>query len=606
MKHFIHLKKLVESESFILCPFVTTDKFISYCKERGIRTSKEQLETFEKLGLFFPVARVKSPKIKIKVEINRELNQRKDFGALQEGEEWDGDLEEEYVHLQWEKDYAKAWMKDGYLWEPSSQIFREWKTFRDKDGDLQVESYYSIFQCYTLHYLKKATEIPAHAENWFGFDDEKQIEVAKQISEFATGRVRSLKEHGIRGECFPLLCQVLSNRFFPFTQTDRRKIGSFMPAISTPGLRHDWNWDEYCQNWDAHAVLKELDLDTEEIKNLHEEISSDAQGLDPLEKWYALISFVSLDQKKKLRGAALLAQTFYSMEHMLRLFYKKLTGEKLFAPNESYDWHPDRYHGKGVSGNSLEYLEFLANQYHLNPRPKLILVVEGNGEEEQFPRLADELFGYSFSNLGIEVMNVRGVDNFNGEKRVDKYGALEKFIDYYHNRQTIVFVILDDEGRSKKVRKKLIEAPSKYYKGRMVTKLEYIHLWEKKSIEFENFSHKEIAGAMSEISNGDHTFLADEIQEYENKLEEKESDQLSKYFREKTGLGLDKPALLRTLFGYIIKNSKYEFDDKKAPVRPVSRVLKRVIQLASWNNQPFSRDSWERNQKTGYFGEIKG
>ena len=78
-----------------------------------------------------------------------------------------------------------------------------------------------------------------------------------------------------------------------------------------------------------------------------------------------------------------------------------------------------------------EGFEFLTNEYHLNPKPKLILIVEGNGEEEQFPRLSKKLFGYSFSKLGIEVVNIRGVAGFTGRKGLDQYGALEKFIDYY-------------------------------------------------------------------------------------------------------------------------------------------------------------------------------
>ncbi len=607
MKNYISLKKLIENESFVLCPFVTTDKFISYCKERGIQTSKGQLEQFEKLGIFFPVARVKFPKIKIKIEIDRERNQQKHFGVLQEGEEWDGDIEKKYAGFGWTKNYAESWFKEGHLWDPSSTEFQEWKSFRDNDGDLQIESYYSIFQCYTLYNLKKATEIPAHVEDWFSYEDEELNRVAKQTSERAKGRINTLKESGVRGEKAPLLCQALSNRFFPETQTDQRTISSYMPSISFPGFYEGWkwDWDDYCDSWDAKAFLKALDFTIEDIKDIHERLSIDAQWMDPLEHWYALVSFVALDHKKKLKGDALLAQTIYSMEHMVRLFYKALTSEKLFAPNESYNWHPDKYHGEGVSANKLQYLEFLTNQYHLNPRPKLILVVEGHGEEEQFPRLSQELLGRSFLNLGIEIINLQGVGGFTGKKNTDKYGALEKFIDYYHDRQTIVFVILDDEGHANTVRTNLITAHSKYNKDRMVTKPEYIHLWEKKTVEFENFSHSEIAQALSEMSEGKPTFASNEIGECYDQLKIRKSDPISKLFQEKTGTGLKKPAFLGILFGYIIKNAENEFDEKKVPVRSVSKVLQRVIQLTVSNNQPASYGSWERNQKTGYFGDIK-
>jgi hypothetical protein len=335
-----------------------------------------------------------------------------------------------------------------------------------------------------------------------------------------------------------------------------------------------------------------------------------------------------VDQKKKLKGKALFAQTLYSMEHMLRLFYEELTGNKLLSPDESPSWKKfcwddvpgndsrklleylqthhdidwaksaeisksddgkvicivkdensaeimldekkekatlkisdgrthdlevkkennkqniyDNFFGGGVTQNELQNLEFLTNQYHLNPRPKLILVVEGNGESEQFPRLAKELFGYSFPQVGIEVVNIQGVGNFTGKQKTDKYGALERFIDDYHNRQTVVFVVLDDEGRVSKIKDELLKAHSKYYPNRMVTKEEYIHVWDKKNIEFDNFSHDEIARAMTKLSEGRYTFKVDEIAHCENCFFARESNPLGKLFREKLKYDLSKPEL---------------------------------------------------------------
>ena len=68
-----NLKYLLENEFFITCQPLSTDRFVSYCKERGIHTSKEQLEQFEKLGIFYPVAPIKYPKLRIKVEYIDEI-----------------------------------------------------------------------------------------------------------------------------------------------------------------------------------------------------------------------------------------------------------------------------------------------------------------------------------------------------------------------------------------------------------------------------------------------------------------------------------------------------------------------------------------------------
>src|SRR5205085_6810402 len=125
-------------------------------------------------------------------------------------------------------------------------------------------------------------------------------------------------------------------------------------------------------------------------------------------------------------------------------------------------------YGKGVTQDDLRYLELLSNEYNVNPRPRLILAVEGKGEFEQFPRLAEEFFGMKLSKLRIGMINLSGVEGFTGKKKYDPYGALEKLIDYYHYMQTIVFVVLDDEARVSIIKQFLLQARSKCRPNRAV------------------------------------------------------------------------------------------------------------------------------------------
>ncbi len=470
MNKLPNLKYIIENECFIICPLLSTDRFISYCSDRGIRTSKKQLEQFEKLGIFYPVARVRYPKIKIKIE----YNPFRRLGMLQDGEEWSGDIKEEYSYFEFEKEYAKSWLEERLLWEPLSRSFQPWETFTDNKGYPRVENFYSVFQCYTLYELIQFTRMELRAEWWASYNEEDIKEITSNISNWAERIISSHQKTGIRGEASAGICQIISNRYFPVTQSDRRTI-----TLSTPFHYRDWDWHDYCRNWDAKAVLADVGISIDELKNLQENLSLRAKFSDPLERWYDLISFFAVGRKKKLKGDALLAQTLYSMEHMMRLFYEDLTGEKLRPPDESATWVNEKFYGEGVTENELRYLEFLTNQYNLNPRPKLILIVEGNGEKDQIPRLAKELLGHSFPKWGIEVINIYGVGGFTGKKNADRYGALEKFIDDYHCRQTIVFVVLDKEGRVPQIKEHLINAPSKRYPKRKVTKDEYIRVWDK-------------------------------------------------------------------------------------------------------------------------------
>jgi hypothetical protein len=77
MESFLHY--LVEQELYVVCGLLRADDFISYCKERDIGVSRERLEQLEKLGLLYPLARIKRPKIKIKLE--RGENGTRDLGV---------------------------------------------------------------------------------------------------------------------------------------------------------------------------------------------------------------------------------------------------------------------------------------------------------------------------------------------------------------------------------------------------------------------------------------------------------------------------------------------------------------------------------------------
>ena len=247
----------------------------------------------------------------------------------------------------------------------------------------------------------------------------------------------------------------------------------------------------------------------------------------------------------------------------------------------------------------LRYLEFLANEFKVNPRPRLMLLVEGNGEFEQFPRLAAELFGVRLSKLRIGLINLQGVEGFTGRKRADPYGALEKLIDHYHYLQTIVFVVLDDEARVGTIKQRLIGARSKFYPNRMVTKDEYIRLWQK-NVEFDNFTHAEIAQGMTAVADGAYVFTEAEIADCEQRFG-REGDTLSKLYRAKISHDLVKPELLKILFDYAIAEPEMVAGDRRV-TRPVVEVIDTVIDLAIHNHPPSYLDAWEQTQNSDWLG----
>jgi hypothetical protein len=392
------------------------------------------------------------------------------------------------------------------------------------------------------------------------------------------------------------ICQILSNRYFPESQSNGRSIN-----ISQNLRYRNWNWYEYCRDWNASAVLNEIGLDIDEIKDLHRIVAFEAKHIDPLEDWYELVSFISLEKKKKLKGDALFAQEIYSMEKMLRLFYEELIDDKLSFEEVPPYTNIDEFYKINTKDAVSEHLKFVINDFNLNPKPNLILVVEGEGEENQFPRLAKELLGYSFPVLGIEIRNLKGVGNFTGKKSQDKYGALEKFIDDHHSRQTIVFIVLDNEGGAENIKRKLVEKRSTADRGRTVTKDEYVLLW-RRCIEFDNFSPDELAKAMTELCNYKQVFVSDEIEMCIRNYDSKKGNPLEDLFQEKTNDDpFSKTKLLELLFNNIIMNREKELEESGR--RDIVELIIRIIELALINNQPVTKEIQRINQESGYFGD---
>ncbi len=482
-------------------------------------------------------------------------------------------------------------------WDPRSAPFEPWKTFRgDSSLAADVESFYSIFQCYALTNILTPLTCRVWLEQ-FGIPSESNPQkVGDTLAEVGRRTVESVRKHR-RGEDASLLCQILSARYYFHTQGDQR-------TITVPSSDFDkWDWWEFSRKWDAIAVAQHLGLTPEAVSKIHEDVEFITSSDDPLQDWYELVSFVALRKREKLKGKARLAQLGYAMEHMLRLFYRDLTRETLPLPDEGGDWNRMAKYGDGVKENPLRHLEYLVNEYNLNPRPKAIFIVEGAGEASEIPRLALNLFGHNFAKAAIEVRSLGGVDEFTGHRRLHPEGALEKLIDDYHARQTLVFVVIDNENRAEQVRARLLAARSRLVPQRKLTKPEYVHLW-RQTFEFDNFSDAEIATALSSVADGRYSFTESEVASCRAAWVSSKRDHLSTLYRDRLSYDLNKKSLMAHLVDLVISNRKSELPDGAEPKRPIVAFVKQVIELVAYNHQPESDEGWLRNQKTGYFGDF--
>lgn len=146
------------------------------------------------------------------------------------------------------------------------------------------------------------------------------------------------------------------------------------------------------------------------------------------------------------------------------------------------------------------------------------------------------------------------------------------------------------------MKKGLLDAKSEYFEKRAVTNENYIHIWNI-AYEFDNFSNKEIASAMSVLAPNT-LFTEPEVEQA--RQDSNPGSALKRLFEAKTASPLSKRSLNKELTSLLIAEAE---TSGILPQRPILDQLHKIIGLAATNHQPTSGEVWEINQQSGYFGK---
>jgi hypothetical protein len=575
------IERFIEEEQFIQCQPLRVDAFISYCEKRGLSVCKKQLEYFEKNKLFFPLLRVKKRKYKEKL-VRISENEYKHLGVLKPNERFSGELREAYEAIYFDKNLLSTLFRKGYITLPKNQRFAPWTKYYDPIiGDESHSTFYSQFQVYWLFKLLQGMRIELGPPSTD--DISKKAQYLRGIERHFESIKKNYKAAVEYYDRIVELAATLQNTYLPYTKSDQRSI-----IVSYPLDFADWNWHDYRKAWNPENIRKALNIDKEYLKDLYNRLIFDANNLDPLNDWDQIVQFISYEKKQRLKKHALLAQDFYAMALMVKMFYGELTQESMPDFRLGANWEV-RYYGAETLANKLEYLEYLANEYHVNPRPKLILVVEGDGEFESIPKIAKAM-NLDLDRTSIRLENLQGIGNF---KR------LLHFIDHYHDLQTVVYVLLDNENKIQQFRQTILGKDSKLGAKRKVTKSEYVRLWDK-NFEFDNFSDSEIAAGMSNQSGAAYIF-----QEQDISTARIGNISIPVIYRNKVGRDLNKIDLANFLSNIIIEELKSPVDHTTIQKNRiiVAEIIK-ITNIAFHNYFPVRKELWKKNQESGYFGEA--
>ena len=559
-------RAIVKEGALIACPLLGTDELIKFCKARGLLLDRERLIRLERLGLFAPIFRVQTPP---------HAPRRFEIPPPADND----------------------WFKKG--WAADTTSVRADHAIPDSK-DRSHEAYYSIFQIGHLGHILNLMSLSVSMDYFLEAAEMAEVDwnrMGQQWLKRFKSLATVLRDNDYR-RSQALLCQFISNRYYYHTQGNQRTIQRSHGFLEDQWIRVDamnWDWNEYVRRWKPRRTERLFQLTREKLRGAYNGLAIAQENCDPMAPWYQLIQFVSVSERRKLKGDALRAETLRAGAHMLRLLYKDLYGEDLPHPNEVTGTIITHSPELEIRQDTRRYLEFVANRYGVNPQPRLCLMVEGPSEELAVLKIFENWFGMHPGKRGIEIVPLRGVDNATGGKE-DRFRAILRLVDYLHHHQTFTFLILDNENYAKRLKDQARKARSIHPPRRYVTRPEYIKIW-RRSFEMDNFSATEIAAALSSVAPGKVPFTSSEVATCMNQTNPMAS--LDNLYERKTNGDIPKLQLAEQLVDGMLAQGVR----RKIESRPIVKTLERVATLAERNHPPTMLNVWEHNQASKYLAK---
>jgi hypothetical protein len=178
--------------------------------------------------------------------------------------------------------------------------------------------------------------------------------------------------------------------------------------------------------------------------------------LDPTKRLYQLLRHVPYEKRKQCEGDVRLALDYYEASEILSLFLADLTGERRLYPDQIVAGGSDSWKEAifGIPAELFDYDErtALANvvrHYGLDPRTRVLVVVEGETEQE-FINTWCTLSKVDLDLLGIRILNIRGTSGL-------KNPTVQEYVRASISEGVCVVTTIDNENDSLQQLQKWIE-----------------------------------------------------------------------------------------------------------------------------------------------------
>ncbi|MCG2811136.1 MAG: hypothetical protein L6428_06735 [Candidatus Aminicenantes bacterium] len=382
---FLH--DFIKGEMYLQNPPMEMDEFIKYCEKLGVKTSKNELEFYEKEKLLFPIFRIErtiqeSEWIKINIEGKGE-SWKQACDGLKDGETEIERCKKKYYpsydFSEGDKDLLLSYFEEGYLFDPALKAFQDWTNFLGEeleDCGQKIVSYYSSFQIFWLERIKEISEIRfSHNLTCFNVGDcnlsaengriflsanlnlnieisdkegiplsggeiyrpldhqEAYINWFKNKLNWENKKKKLLNEYEGFNKILKFLLSVQSI-YFPYARSGRESI------LVAGDLK---KWLELKRNIDFKSMFKISDSKIEDVAKWYRKISKESKKLLGIKEddWIQLWKSIALSKKDKLEGLVRLGLEYLQWALMLKKIIGDYSGEKIWDIDEIDDFSDD-------------------------------------------------------------------------------------------------------------------------------------------------------------------------------------------------------------------------------------------------------------------------
>jgi hypothetical protein len=504
-------------------------EFAEFLQVRDILVTEEDLETFEREGLFHPLLRLRRP--------------RREDGTL-------GGLFRS-------QDSYESYLDAGLIELPEPGDFRPWSEF--KDGYEQtVFPFYHPAQTFMIERFLLATDVQIRGFLW------KEIDPVEFTSRLAQ-RYDLVKQSYLKS--LPNLEKRIS--LLILLETPYRPLYRYRLKMA---LLRQFEWKDWItwksKVFQATDILTRCKLSVKEVAQFRDHLSFDVMHFDPIANWYMLFRSIRYSKKVMLTGKALRALDHYEYISLLNFFLKDVTGELQPEPDDIVDgsggsWKKKIY-GEEFDLDRVETRNKIMDEFFVPGEgliTKLYLFVEGRSEYECIPSLCHAILWP----LETDTM-LKSLGGIGGLKH------LKHALEIAKREKAKAYVIVDPhpgtkEGIDDLVRERLLEPQA-------------FKIWTR-NFEDDNFSQDDMLAMVNEILSDQMLSISREDVSSLEARDRSHWDTLRDAFRRKYGFPLEdrvnKPDLARRLLQLRLKEIRQEVaTNQYKPRLEIEKVLRQA------------------------------